>query len=212
MIKCRLSETERPILTFDPMTMSTAEPLVFLSCGGTIEKIYIADSGQLGFDRSRISDWLKACRIAQPWRAETVMLIDSLEMNEAHRQQLAEKIAATAESKIVVIHGTDTMVESAKAVMARRAAHQTVVFTGAMVPASLENSDALYNLGLATAAVQQSDPGVYIAMSGAVFAADSVRKNRDKGIFESIQSDAADTDTSNGTLRISKRKITGFFR
>lgn len=194
------------------MIKSSAEPLVFLSCGGTIEKIYFADSGKLGFDRSRISDWLTACRIAQPWRAETVMLIDSLEMNEAHRQQLANKIAATAESKIVVLHGTDTMVESAKAVMARRAPHQTVVFTGAMVPASLENSDALFNLGLATAAVQQSEPGVYIAMSGALFAADSVRKNRDKGIFESIESSAATTDTDNGTLRITKRKMTGFFR
>lgn len=194
------------------MTKSSAEPLVFLSCGGTIEKIYFADSGKLGFDRSRISDWLKACRIAQPWRAETVMLIDSLEMNETHRQQLVDKIAATAESKIVVIHGTDTMVESAKAVMGRRAPHQTVVFTGAMVPASLEASDALFNLGLATAAVQQSEPGVYIAMSGTVFAADGVRKNLEKGIFEPIASDPADADNANGTLRITKRKMTGFFR
>ena len=171
------------------MTMSSTEPLVFLSCGGTIEKIYLAQSGQLGFDRSRISDWLGACRIAQPWRAETVMLIDSLEMTAAHRHQLAEKIAATAERKIVVIHGTETMVGSAKAVRARRGPHQTIVFTGAMVPASLEDSDALFNLGLAAAAVQQCDPGVYIAMSGSIFAADRVRKDREKGVFTAIESD-----------------------
>ncbi|MBU3724567.1 MAG: asparaginase [Burkholderiaceae bacterium] len=192
--------------------MTTSEPLVFLSCGGTIEKIYLAESGQLGFDRSRISDWLKTCRIAQPWRAETLMLIDSLEMNDTHRLELAKKIAATAETRIVVIHGTDTMVESAKVVMTHRQPHQTVVFTGAMVPASLETSDAFFNLGLATGAAQQSDPGVYIAMSGEIFAADRVRKNRDKGIFESTASDSASTNDGNGTLRITKRKMTGFFR
>jgi L-asparaginase/Glu-tRNA(Gln) amidotransferase subunit D len=72
--------------------MNTAQPLVFLSCGGTFEKVYFPEQGVLGFDRSRISEWAATCRIAQPWRAETVMLIDSLEMNQAHRNQLAEKL------------------------------------------------------------------------------------------------------------------------
>lgn len=166
--------------------MSTQQALVFLSCGGTFEKVYFPEKGVLGFDHSRISEWAKACRIAQPWRAETVMLIDSLEMNQAHRDQLAKKIESAAEERIVVVHGTDTMVESAKATMLRCRNTQVIVFTGAMVPASQEGSDALFNLGMAAAAAQILSPGVYIAMSGQVFSADRVRKNRNQGIFESI--------------------------
>lgn len=196
--------------------MSTAKPLVFLSCGGTFEKVYFPEQGVLGFDRSRISAWAAICRIAQPWRAETVMLIDSLEMNQAHRNQLAETIAAMSEDRIVVIHGTDTMVESANTVMLRCRSTQVVVFTGAMVPASQENSDALFNLGMASASAQVLNPGVYIAMSGRVFSADKTRKNRELGIFEPIfekEGLASETaDTENGTLRITRRKMTGFFR
>ncbi len=165
--------------------MSTQQALVFLSCGGTFEKVYFPEKGVLGFDHSRISQWAKTCRIAQPWRAETVMLIDSLEMNQAHRDQLAEKIEGAAEDRIVVVHGTDTMVESAKTAMLRCRNTQVVVFTGAMVPASQEGSDALFNLGMAAAAAQILNPGVYIAMSGQVFPAGGVRKNRDQGVFES---------------------------
>ncbi len=196
--------------------MNTTQALVFLSCGGTFEKVYFPEQGLLGFDRSRISEWASACRIAQPWRAETIMLIDSLEMNQAHRNQLAEKIAATPEDRIVVIHGTDTMVESAKTAMLRCRSTQVIVFTGAMVPASQENSDALFNLGMATATAQVLNPGVYIAMSGQVFSADKTRKNRERGIFESTLDPAeAQTETNEndtGTLRITRRKMTGFFR
>lgn len=203
--------------------MPSIESLVFLSCGGTIEKIYRADSGKMDFDQSRIADWAKQCRIAQPWRAQTVMLIDSLEMTDGHRKILADAVAATTEKRIVVLHGTDTMVESAKTVMLHRKPEQVVVFTGAMVPASLEHSDAMFNFGLATAAVQLLHPGVYIAMSGQVFEAGNVRKNREAGVFEAIDSAAsnnADTslhdnqenDDAGGTLRITKRKMTGFFR
>jgi L-asparaginase len=196
--------------------MSTADAVVFLSCGGTFEKVYFPEKGTLGFDRSRIPEWAKTCRIAQPWRAETVMLIDSLEMNQAHRNQLSEKIAATPENRIVVIHGTDTMVESAKTVLLRRRSAQVIVFTGAMVPASQENSDALFNLGLASAAVQILGPGVYIAMSGQVFPADSVRKNREQGVFEPVpkpnESSADRSADQGGTTRITRRKLTGSFR
>lgn len=144
------------------------------------------------------------------------MLIDSLEMNQAHRNQLAEKIAATPEDRIVVIHGTDTMVESAKTVMLRCRSTQVILFTGAMVPASQADSDALFNLGMASAAAQILNPGVYIAMSGRVFSADKTRKNRELGLFEPMiekESPASKTaDIENGTVRITRRKMTGFFR
>jgi L-asparaginase len=164
--------------------MAINEPLVFLSCGGTIEKIYLPEAGRLGFDRSRIADWAERCRITAPWRAETVMLIDSLEMVDQHRQQLAEKIAQTPESKIVVLHGTDTMAESARTTMLHRKEHQTIVFTGAMIPANLGQSDGLFNFGFACAAVQFLEAGTYIAMNGKIFPADRAQKNTAAGRFE----------------------------
>ncbi|MBU6142679.1 MAG: asparaginase [Betaproteobacteria bacterium] len=164
--------------------MAINEPLVFLSCGGTIEKIYLPEAGRLGFDRSRVADWAERCRIAAPWRAETVMLIDSLEMVDHDRQQLAQKISQTPESKIVVLHGTDTMAESARTTMLHRKEHQTIVFTGAMIPASLEQSDALFNFGFACAAVQFLQAGTYIAMNGKIFPADRAQKNTAAGRFE----------------------------
>jgi L-asparaginase len=164
--------------------MAINEPLVFLSCGGTIEKIYLPEAGRLGFDRSRVADWAERCRITAPWRAETVMLIDSLEMVDHNRQQLAQKIAQTPESKIVVLHGTDTMAESARTTMLHRKEHQTIVFTGAMIPASLGQSDALFNFGFACAAVQFLQAGAFIAMNGKVFPADRAHKNTAAGRFE----------------------------
>jgi L-asparaginase len=112
------------------------------------------------------------------------MLIDSLDMTDHHRQQLAQKIAQTPESKIVVLHGTDTMAQSAKTVMLHRKEHQTIVFAGAMVPASLEQSDALFNFGFACAAAQFLQAGTYIAMNGKVFPADRAQKNTAAGRFE----------------------------
>lgn len=210
------------------MDMSAPQPLVFLSCGGTIEKVVLASTGQLGFDQSRLSDWLQQCRLDQPWRSETLMLIDSLDMTDSHRDTLARHIGGINEGRIVVAHGTDTMVESAAAVMLQRKAHQTIVFTGAMIPISAANSDGLFNLGLATAAVQLLPPGVYIAMSGQVFPADQVRKNRSLARFEPSTGPAPDPPAAapgtrqddnddvpaedNGTVRITKRRITGFFR
>ena len=164
--------------------MAISEPLVFLSCGGTIEKIYLPEAGRLGFDRSRVADWAERCRITAPWRAETVMLIDSLEMVDHDRQQLAQKIAQTPESKIVVLHGTDTMAESARTTMLHRKEHQTIVFTGAMIPASLGQSDALFNFGFACAAVQFLQAGTFIAMNGKVLPADRAHKNTAAGRFE----------------------------
>jgi L-asparaginase len=163
-----------------------ASNLVFLACGGTFEKVYLPQSGQLGFDQSRLSDWLNTCRIAQSWRTETLMLIDSLDMAQEHRLKIAHHIQGLPETKLIVVHGTDTMVETAKTIMQHRRADQTVVLTGAMIPAALENSDAIFNLGLATAAAQTKTPGVYIAMSGQVWPADRVQKNKALGVFESI--------------------------
>lgn len=184
-----------------------AHDLVLLSAGGTFEKVYLSQTGTLGFDRSRLPDWAQSCRLAQPWRADTLMLIDSLEMTDAHRRQIADQIASLEATRVVLVHGTDTMTETAKAIMLRRKEDQVIVLTGAMVPASAAGSDALFNLGMAVAATQTLDAGVYIAMSGQIWPADQVKKNREKGVFET-----ALPDETNGTVKITKRKQTGWFR
>jgi L-asparaginase len=169
--------------------LTPVKPLVFLRCGGTFEKTYSATEGALNFEGANLERWIRPCRIAPKPRIETVMLIDSLEMNDSHRQQLADAIASAAENQIVVIHGTDTMTKSALYITPTKRVEQVVVFTGAMVPAALCDSDASFNLGLATAAAQLLPPGVYVAMSGQIFEASRTQKNPVLQQFEHLSSD-----------------------
>jgi L-asparaginase len=115
----------------------------------------------------------------------TLMMIDSLEMTGADRALIVEQCRRSEEDQIVITHGTDTMVETARALAAALAgAGKTIVLTGAMVPYAFGSSDGLFNLGSALSFVQTLPPGVYVAMNGRCFAADRVRKNRQTGVFE----------------------------
>jgi L-asparaginase len=113
------------------------------------------------------------------------MMIDSLEMTDDDRRIIAEHCRNSPETRIVVTHGTDTMVETAVH-LGREVQGKTIVLTGAMVPYKFGSSDGLFNLGSALALVQTLPPGVYIAMNGQVFRWDRVRKNKEKGIFEPL--------------------------
>ena len=112
------------------------------------------------------------------------MLVDSLDMTDLQRDQIADLVAQAEEHQVVIIHGTDTMVNTAHTVMGCKRPGQVVVFTGAMVPASQPESDALFNLGMAVATAQAMTPGTYICMSGQIFPADQVQKNKALGRFE----------------------------
>jgi L-asparaginase len=114
---------------------------------------------------------------------ETLFMIDSLQMTDAHRQLLLDRCAQDPAGRIVVTHGTDTMDETA-AVLGHGIAGKTIVLTGAMIPYTFGSSDGLFNLGTALAFVQTLEPGVYVAMNGRCFLWHSVRKNRELGIFE----------------------------
>jgi L-asparaginase len=116
---------------------------------------------------------------------ETLMMIDSLEMTDADRQRVVEACRGAPERRIVVTHGTDTMAETAAALQ-RAALGKTVVLTGAMIPYAFGSSDGLFNLGSALSFAQVLEPGVYVAMNGRVFAADRVRKDRGRGVFEEL--------------------------
>ena len=115
------------------------------------------------------------------------MMVDSLEMTDADRELLLAQCQRAEEERIVITHGTDTMVETA-AVLARglEGRGKTVVLTGAMVPFAFGSSDGLFNLGSALSLVQALPAGVYVAMNGRYFAWDNCRKNRTLGVFEEL--------------------------
>jgi L-asparaginase len=115
----------------------------------------------------------------------TLMMVDSLDMTAADRELIVRNCAQCEESRIVITHGTDTMVETARE-LARSVAGKTIVLTGAMIPYAFGSSDGLFNLGSALSFAQVLPAGVYVAMNGQHFAWDRVRKNRDTGVFEEI--------------------------
>jgi L-asparaginase len=113
------------------------------------------------------------------------MLVASLDMSEADRELIAQNCLQAPESRIVVTHGTDTMVETAKAIAAA-VTGKTVVLTGAMVPYAFGSSDGMFNLGSALSFAQVLPPGVYVAMNGRYFPWDRVQKNKKTGVFEEV--------------------------
>ncbi|MFM1880060.1 MAG: hypothetical protein RLZZ344_294 [Pseudomonadota bacterium] len=170
-----------------PFSCPSPPEIALLTTGGTFEKVYDPRSGSLGFTESGIEAWKKQCWLPTNTRLEAPFLIDSLEMTDAQRSLLCARIREADETQIVVIHGTDTLVTSAQQAIQTKRPEQIVVFTGAMVPASCHPSDALFNLGMAMAAVQCLPPGVWVACSGRIFAADNVKKDRDQNRFVTSQ-------------------------
>lgn len=154
-----------------------------ISTGGTFEKVYDPLTGQLGFAQSHLSDLCRRARISPAYVIEVLMLVDSLDMTDSHRQQILSACIASAQSQIVIVHGTDTMAATAE-VLGKAKLSKTIVLTGAMVPYEVRASDALFNLGFAMAAVQIAPAGVHIAMNARLFDWTRVRKNREAGRFE----------------------------
>jgi L-asparaginase len=153
--------------------------------GGTFDKEYNELTGKLYFTDTHLHDLLQMgrCRVAVEIR--TLMMIDSLEMTEEDRELIVHQCIHCEEEKIVITHGTDTMCATAQ-LIASKNINKTIVLTGAMIPYKFGSSDGLFNLGSALAFVQVVNPGVYIAMNGKIFEADKVKKNTDKGEFETI--------------------------
>jgi L-asparaginase len=160
-----------------------AEPIRILVTGGTFDKEYNELTGALFFQQSHVPEMLRLGRCLLDVEVQTLMMIDSLEMTDDDRGVIVEHCRAARESRIVITHGTDTMVETA-AHLGRQIRDKTVVLTGAMVPYKFGSSDGLFNLGSALGFVQTLPPGVYIAMNGRVYPWDKVRKNRSQGVFE----------------------------
>lgn len=153
-----------------------------ITTGGTIDKRYNPLNGELMFDISRIEAMLEESGFTADYVIESLMLKDSLEMTQNDREKIVKACSASPEENIVITHGTDTMVESARAI-AEVCENKTIVFTGAMVPDQFRGTDARFNLGCALTAVQLKESGVFIAMNGKVFSYDEVKKDKARGEF-----------------------------
>lgn len=160
-------------------------PIRIFVTGGTFDKEYNELNGELYFKDTHLHEMLRLGRSKLELEVTTLMMMDSLDMNEQDRQTIAKACMDVAEKKILITHGTDTMPETA-ALLAGLIKDKTIVLTGAMVPYKFGSSDGLFNLGSALGFVQTLPPGVYVAMNGKIFEGENVRKNKVKGEFESI--------------------------
>ena len=153
--------------------------------GGTFDKEYNEISGELLFNNSHIQNMLKLGRSRLDLQIRTLMMIDSMDMTNEDREIIVNNCISTPENKIIITHGTDTMVETAS-LLGNRIKNKTIVLTGAMVPYAFGSSDGLFNLGSAIAFVQTLPNGVYVAMNGRYFYWDNVTKNTKIGEFEDL--------------------------
>jgi L-asparaginase len=154
--------------------------------GGTFDKEYNELTGELFFKNSHVTEMLALGRSRVPIDIRTLMMVDSTTITDEDRDVISRNCHKAKEDKILITHGTDTMVDTAKHI-AENVSNKTIVLTGAMVPYTFGSSDGLFNLGSALAYVQILPPGVYLAMNGRYFNYDNVRKNRKTGEFEEIQ-------------------------
>lgn len=154
--------------------------------GGTFDKEYNEIDGNLFFKDTHINEILKLGRCKVAFTSTTLMMLDSLEMTELDRSTIRDNCTRCAENRIIITHGTDTMVETAT-LLGQAKLNKTIILTGAMIPFKFGSSDGLFNLGCAVGFVQSLPAGVYIAMNGRVFNWDNVAKNRKLGEFEALR-------------------------
>ena len=154
--------------------------------GGTFDKEYNELTGKLFFNNSHMHELLKLGRSKLDVDIETLMMVDSMEMSITERSYIIQKCIEEPIGQIVITHGTDTMVETAR-MLADAINDKTIVLTGAMIPVKFGSSDGLFNMGSALSFVQALPKGIYIAMNGQVFNQENVQKNKNLGIFEEME-------------------------
>lgn len=160
------------------------DELCIVTTGGTIDKIYFDDKSDFQVGEPQIGRILQELGVAFRFSVIPILRKDSLHIDAADRELLRATIAAQSARHVLVTHGTDTMVETAKVLAA--IPDKTIVLTGALNPARFRGSDAEFNIGCAVGAVQSLAPGVYIAMNGRIWDPAKVRKNVAANRFESV--------------------------
>ncbi len=161
------------------------EKLQILTTGGTIDKIYYDDQSDYQIGEPEIARILRAMNVAFEWEIQALMRKDSLHMTDEDRHSIHEAITASSATHVLITHGTDSMVDTARVLS--DIPNKVMVMTGALNPARFIDSDAVFNIGCAVGAVQVLKPGVWIAMNGRIWNPMEVRKNRSANRFESIE-------------------------
>jgi len=152
--------------------------------GGTIDKIYFDAKSSYEVGPPNITEVLSGLNLNLDYEVVSLMQKDSLEMTDAERETVRQAVTAAPENEIVITHGTDTMVDTARVL--DTIPNKTIVLTGALSPALFKNSDAMFNIGAALTAAQTKDAGVYIAMNGVIFDYDKVRKDVENNRFVAL--------------------------
>ncbi len=157
--------------------------------GGTFDKEYDMINGKLYFDETHIPEMLDLGRCTLDIKVRTLMMVDSLEMTTQDREIIRDNCERSDAQKIVITHGTDTMVQTAE-LLAKANLGKTIIITGALIPYKFGSSDGFFNLGNALAFAQTLSPGVYIAMNGEYFLWNEVEKNKSTGYFQRVVTNA----------------------
>lgn len=160
------------------------DSLCIVTTGGTIDKIYFDDKSDFQVGEPQIGRILQELGVAFRFSVIPILRKDSLHINDADRELLRATVAAQPDQHVLITHGTDSMVETAKVL--KSVEGKTIVLTGALNPARFRGSDAEFNIGTAVGAVQSLPPGVYIAMNGRLWDPFKVRKNVEANRFESL--------------------------
>ena len=160
--------------------------ITLFTTGGTFDKVYFDANSTFSVGDPQAEVLLAEANIDIPYKIEPLLRKDSLDMTDADRQQVCERVMADSNTKAIITHGTDGMVATAKALSNCNLGGKVIVLVGAMQPARMRYSDAPFNLGFAAAAVQLLEPGIYIVMNGRVFNHDNVVKNLEKAKFETL--------------------------
>ena len=160
------------------------DQLLIVTTGGTIDKVYFDDKSDYQVGEPQIGRILQELGVAFRFNLIPVMRKDSLHIGDADRALVRDTIAAQAARHVLITHGTDSMVETAKVLAS--IPDKVIVLTGALNPAGFRGSDAEFNIGTAVGAVQSLPPGVYVAMNGRVWDPAKVRKNVAANRFEAL--------------------------
>jgi L-asparaginase len=160
------------------------EKILILTTGGTIDKVYFDARSTYEVGPPNIAIVLGELDLAIDYSVRSLLKKDSLEITDQDRALILQAVEQAKEEHILITHGTDTMIQTARSLAGVRG--KTIVLTGALTPALFKTTDALFNIGCALAAVQILPAGVYIAMNGAVFPHDKVRKNLRENRFEEL--------------------------
>ena len=156
--------------------------VAILTTGGTFDKVYFDANSEYSIGDPCITAILDEGNVNSDYRIQSILKKDSLDITSKERHIIKNSVQECEEERIIIIHGTDTMVETAKSLEDIK--DKTIVLTGAMQPARFKKTDAIFNSGFALAAAQILEYGVYITMNGMVFRSDNVKKNIDLGKFE----------------------------